>query len=113
MKNKVQTGHWKYHVKRVLLGAFLPALATYFALDFLLSFRMSSSGSSWLALFIAVAVWNFCNYLMGYIDTTKATSGNTEDNSWLKYENDEPYETIYHYYMIRNHHIKLFNRNDF
>ena len=113
MKKQTLQGNWKNLLARLFVGAFLPALATYFVLDFLLSLQMTSSGASWLAFFIAAAVWNFCNYLMGHIDTDKTTSGNADESWWLNHKYDEYYESIYHAYMVRNHHIKLFNRNDF
>lgn len=82
MKNKAQIGHWKYHTKRVFLGAFLPALASYFVLYFLLSFQMTSTNASWLALFITAGVWNYCNYLMGYMIHHNPRSG-SDDEDWL------------------------------
>jgi len=113
MKTQAWQGSWKTFLIRLFVGAFLPALATYLALCFLLSLRMNSSGASWLAFFIAVCMWNFCNYLMGHIDTDKTTTGNADESWWLKHKNDEPYDSIYYYCLIRNHHIKTLNPNDF
>jgi len=94
MKKQAWQGNWRNLLIRLFVGAFLPALATYTALYFLLSLWMNASGASWSALFIAACVWNFCNYLMGH---TIPYDGSVEPNisgnkAWSKCY--DPYDSF-------------------
>jgi len=90
MKNKVQKGNWKYHTRRVFVGAFLPALATYLSLYFLFSIKMNPFSASWLAFFVCVCVWSYCARLMGYT-TPQPYQSSSDDEGWLdKYKPYEP-----------------------
>lgn len=94
MKSGAWQGHWKTFLIRLFVGAFLPALTTYVALYFLLSLRMTSSSASWSALFIAVVIWNFCNYLMGHTiqHNQQLEPDNLDTTPWSKCY--DPYDSF-------------------
>lgn len=89
MKTQAWQGNWKTLLIRLFVGAFLPALAAYSALYFLLSLRMTSSEASWIAIIISVCVWNYCNYKLGYTDLQNTASQSSDDETYVTYD---PYD---------------------